>query len=376
MAPHVLLLLLLLALLPLSSESQGARAGLSHLQRSRGLHLSLGGPTVVRRNSNFQAMLETFGRRARAAATEVVPAGGAVEQASERELRSRPRKPKRVSKRQLEKELMECRASLEACQEEQASFMFIQMAESCTLRKEGNRTIFSTTDMDVDTYGFYDRPYRYDANYRTTFFNDFLFDYLFAGSPAVAALTFNVADGDAEATFEGPLVSVLLQATSLQQQADNITFLIEYEIVLPAEEEAGMFLSSLFPGDNLDGSDVLSYEHCTLFIDSARDAFQVNAQPEGNSAFFAPRNNLVQVVQKMQRAATAVQAGPPAAPNNPPWLLNYAKVSVFPSPVVVCIYVPMEFRRLCIYVPMEFRRHEILSVVCINRYPPTSTKNK
>lgn len=335
MAPHVLLLLLLLALLPLSSESQGARAGLSHLHRSRGLHLSLGGPTVVRRNSNFQAMLETFGRRARAAATEVVPGGSAVEQASERELRSRPRKPKRVSKRQLEKELMECQASLEACLEEQEKFMFIQMAESCTLRKEGNKTIFSTTDMDVDTYGFYDRPYRYDANYLTTFFNGYLFDRLFAGSPAVAALTFNVADGDAEATFEGPLVSVLLRATSMELQADNTTLLIEYEIGLPAEQEASMFLSSLFPGDSLNGSDVLSYEHSTLFVDSARDASQVNVPSERSGSFHTTFYTIPEAVQQMERAASVISAGPTTAPV----LQRYAKVSAFPSPVVVCFYV-------------------------------------
>lgn len=315
------------AVTPLS-ESQGDDAGPTHVRRSRGLHLSLGGPAVVRRNSNFQAMLETFSRQAKAAAaaaTEVYHDGaGAVDQSRHvpaRGLRNRTGKGKRITKRQCKKQLMECQASLGACLEEEAKSIFLQMAESCTLKKVGNKRILSTIDMDVDTYSFYDRPYRYDANNMTTFFNGYLFNRLFAGSPAVAAVTFNVADGEAKATFEGPLVSVLLKATSMQLQADNTTLLIEYEIDQSAEQEAGMSLSRLFPGDNLDGSDVLSYEHCTLFIDSARDAFLVNSPTTRSDSFRESIFTLPSSIQLMERASTVVEAGPAG-----PWLQRYARV--------------------------------------------------
>jgi hypothetical protein len=181
------------------------------------------------------------------------------------------------------------------------------MAEHCTLRIEGNQTYFSTTDMDIDTYGFTDRPYRYAATYPTSFFNGFLFDQQFADAPPNAAFTFNVYDGEVEATFEGPLISILPVSTWIHMQPDNTT-LVEYVIVQSAEQAASTQLSNLFT----NGTESITFEHCSIFID---------AVPE-NKAFFRPKNNLIQVSQQMKQAAARLEAGPPAGSK----LQKYAKV--------------------------------------------------
>lgn len=107
-------------------------------------------------------MLETFDSRVRAARAGATPSpevvdvddsDGDARGAPERRLAWRRRR-KRMTKKQLNGELKACQSSLEACvAEEETRFLFIQMAETCTLRMEGNRTFFSTTDMDIDTYG-------------------------------------------------------------------------------------------------------------------------------------------------------------------------------------------------------------------------------
>ena len=60
-------------------------------------------------------------------------------------------KARQSSLKAAEEALKACQSSLEAAEE--PTYLFIQMAESCTMRMEGNRTFFSTTDMDIDTYG-------------------------------------------------------------------------------------------------------------------------------------------------------------------------------------------------------------------------------
>ena len=115
-------------------------------------------------------MLETFDSRVRAAHGGATPSrevdvdGDDASGAPERRLVS-PRRRKRMTKKQLrealkarqssleasEEALKACQSSLEAAEEPQ--FLFFQMAESCTMRREGNRTFLSTTDMDIDTYG-------------------------------------------------------------------------------------------------------------------------------------------------------------------------------------------------------------------------------
>jgi len=104
-------------------------------------------------------MLETFDSRVRAALAGATPSrevdgdGDYASGAPERRLvLRRPRK--RMTKKQLREALNTCQSSLEACAvEEAAHFLFTQMANSCTMRMEGNRTFFSTTEMDIDTYG-------------------------------------------------------------------------------------------------------------------------------------------------------------------------------------------------------------------------------
>lgn len=99
-------------------------------------------------------MLETFDSRVRAAHAGAMPSpDGDAHGSPERRLAWRRRR-KRMTKKQLKEELEACHSSLEADPgKEEAGFLFIQMAETCTLRMEGNRTVFRTTDMDIDTYG-------------------------------------------------------------------------------------------------------------------------------------------------------------------------------------------------------------------------------
>jgi len=147
---HAILWLLLLALWALASKSQGHAAGPLHPR-----HRSLNAP--ARRHANFQAILETFDSRVRAALAGATPSrevdgdGDDASGAPERRL-VRRRRQKRKTKKQLREALKACQSSLEACAAEEPRFLFIQMAQHCTMRMEGNRTFFSTTDMDIDTY--------------------------------------------------------------------------------------------------------------------------------------------------------------------------------------------------------------------------------
>jgi hypothetical protein len=305
---HAILWLLLLVLGPLASESQGDTTGPLHPR-----HRSLNG--LVRRHAKFEAMLETFGSRVSAARLGPRPFrvavvdGNAEHERNARGRGLRKRARKRITKRQLKKELKACRSKLEECTtEDEPRFLFIQMASSCTLKMVENRTFLSTPDMDLDTYGFTDRPYRYAATYPTTYFNGFLFNQLFAESPPNAAMTFNVYDGEADATFEGPLISILPVSTIMQMQPDNTT-VVEYEIVQSPEQEAITPLSSFL----INGSESRTFQQCSLFIDSEGD---------GQQAFLRPKNNLAAVAKRMQEAAVKLEN----APATSPFLQKYAKV--------------------------------------------------
>ena len=258
------LLLVLLALWLPACESQGGAAAPPH-PRQRPLN----GP--VRGHAHAQAMLETMGNRVRTVLTGAtssrVPVGDGDEEQARRcpdhgreLLRTRPRK--RITKRELKRQLEQVKAELKACQSSSATYLHVQMAENCSMHMVGDRTFFNTTDMDIDTYVFSDRPFRYAATIPTSRFNGELFDQLFADSPPNAAITFNVYDGAAENTFEGPVISILLASTSFEMDSDNSTR-VQYEVMQSADQEAILPLSRFFE----NGSDSVVFEQCSVFID-------------------------------------------------------------------------------------------------------------
>lgn len=124
-------------------------------------------------------------------------------------------------------------------------------------------------------------------------------------------MTFNVYDGVAEATFEGPLISILPTTTFVHMQPDNTT-LVEYEITQSAEQEANTPLSRFF----FNGSESLTFEHCSLFIDTEQD---------GAQGFLRPTNKLPAIAKKMEAASARMNAAVAKAPTSPA-LQKYAKV--------------------------------------------------
>lgn len=293
-----------------------------NLRRPRTLLQSLGGASVYQRNANFHATLESF-RKTVDHVPELPQTFETDPQDNHgnhtRQVLSRGRF---ITKRKLKKQLRECQESLGSClaRESQAAslipFLFVQMAESCSIEMDQGRYFLRTQDMDVDTYAFSDRPYRYAQTYSTSFFTDYLFRELFSSVPPNAAVTFNVFDGQSEASFEGPLVSVFLNASFMTFQSDNST-LIEYEIIQSPEQEAILSLSNFFSGVNTTQNASRLFEHCSLFIDAG--------EREADRAFLKPKNTLVNAANKLDnKVANVVQAGPPKLQQSK--LQKYAKV--------------------------------------------------
>jgi len=163
--------------------------------------------------------------------------------------------------------------------------------------------------------GFSDRPYRHAATYPTSYFNGFLFDQLFGDIPPNAAMTFNVYDGVAEATFEGPLISILALSTYMQLLPDNTT-LVEYEVIQSPEQEAITPLSNFF----FNGSESMTFEHCSIFIDTTS---------EGAQGFFRPTNTLPDIARRLKVAAQKMEVAiemEVAIASTSPALQKYAKI--------------------------------------------------
>jgi hypothetical protein len=170
--------------------------------------------------------------------------------------------------------------------------------------------------------GFSDRPFRYAANYPTSYFNGYLFDQLFGDIPPNAAITFNVYDGVAEATFEGPLISILPLSTYMQLLPDN-TSLVEYEIIQSPEQEANTPLSRFF----FNGNESMTFEHCSLFIDTTSEGRQGFRRPtirlpEAAKRIEVAAQEMEVAAQKMEVAAQKMEVAIVKAPA----LQKYAKI--------------------------------------------------
>lgn len=167
---------------------------------------------------------------------------------------------------QLRSDLGECAEAYDEAT--QPKLLFVQMAESCTLRREvedGDFTYYvDTTDMDPETYLFTDRPYT-DADEMSTLTFVETFDERFESSPPNAAMTFNVADDDNpnDPEFEGPLISMFLEAVEVTRSSNEGNLLaISYKL-LQSEQQAGIIaLDQFFQGGPT------TFEHCSYFIDT------------------------------------------------------------------------------------------------------------
>lgn len=114
----------------------------------------------------------------------------------------------------LEDELHQCKSDLEEKNEPKMALLYTQMAMECSIRRErnGNTTEYylETDRMDPDTYVFADRPYREAYTEETDLFF-IVYDTTFADSAPNAAVTMNRWE-DEWVTFEGPMISVFLEA--------------------------------------------------------------------------------------------------------------------------------------------------------------------
>jgi len=234
-----------------------------------------------------------------------------------------------ISKRKLRKMLKECEASLQESQEalDAPNDLFVQMAQTCSLEMAAGRYFLRTPDMDVDTYVFSEMPYRYASVLPTSYFVGYLFDEIFAAEKPNAGFTFNVFQNQSEATFEGPLISMVLSSQQMSLQDDNSTLVI-YELTQSAEQAEATPLSNFFPGVDPNGNASLTFDHCSFFIDPARERSDSEVTVD---AFVAPLISAPGAAQRVDRSASIVEKGPPGnnkAPggNAEPALRKYARV--------------------------------------------------
>ena len=161
--------------------------------------------------------------------------------------------------------LDKCRSKLETCEKEAdaPALLFTQMGQSCKLKRkergDGNPYYeWSSKDMDDETYVFSDRPYRIAYSMPTEeFFENFddTFSKETGGRPN-GAMTFRHKDTN---EFEGPLIAVYVDAAYKKSSGRFV-----YELSQSKDQEEVNALDEFF-----DDGDVVEYESCSLFIDTA-----------------------------------------------------------------------------------------------------------
>jgi len=236
-----------------------------------------------------------------------------------RDLFRKPRKRRWISKRKLKKQLQVCETRLQETQDalDAPRRLFVQMAQHCTLERAAGRYYLRTTDMDADTYVFTEMPLQQANVWPTSIFVGYIFDELFPVEKPNAAFTFNVYNNQSEQTFEGPLISVLLSSHQFILQDDNST-LVVYELRQSSDQGATSPLSRFLRGSDPLGNASVTYEHCSLFIDSA-------SGDDGNSYTAAPAS-LDDTVDALNNAAQTVENGPD---QTTPLMQTYTKVWSF-----------------------------------------------
>ena len=142
--------------------------------------------------------------------------------------------------------------------------LFVQMAKSCKLRRKESKSkgttkyVWSSFDIDDDTYRFSDRPLRSAGILPTSdFFRDFddTFDQSSGGRPN-GAITFRHSDTKA---FEGPLVSIFVDAVFDDEESGRKGYQLSQ-----SEEQASIVSLDDFFGED----DTVVFDTCSVFLDS------------------------------------------------------------------------------------------------------------
>ena len=169
--------------------------------------------------------------------------------------------------------LDECKAKLKEGVDSSASnegtvrYLFTQLADTCKLRRiqKNNKIRYEWSSKSIDdvTYAFSDRPYRIaGATSTKMFFETFhdTFRQRTGGNPN-GAITFR--SGNTNNNFEGPLISVLIEAAYQKVGGRYI-----YELKQSEDEMMITSLDDFFHGDN-DGRAVetAEFDMCSIFID-------------------------------------------------------------------------------------------------------------
>ncbi|CAB9503459.1 expressed unknown protein [Seminavis robusta] len=164
-----------------------------------------------------------------------------------------------------EDDLVSCLDALSSCGDgdgSDPSYLYTQMANSCTLHKLDGSYELRTDDMDDETYQFSDRPFRIEETYTTMEFFE-SFDDIFASSPPNAVFTFVHSETD---EFEGPLVAVQVDAMYTSATEDDDSKVTYTYVLEQSDSQADVVaLEDFFE----DGSDMITFEDCSIFIDSS-----------------------------------------------------------------------------------------------------------
>jgi hypothetical protein len=212
----------------------------------------------------------------------------------------RVRQRKWVSKRKIKKQLHACEARLQETQEalNAPTYLFVQMAQHCTLEMTAGQYYLKTSDMDADTYVFAEMPSQYATSLPTSYFVGYLFDELFPTTKPNAAFTFNVYQNQSEKMFEGPLISVLMSSHQINVQEDNST-LVVYGLTQSSEQQETSPMSHFFRGVDPTGNASVAFGHCSIFIDPAQDDTNLNSV----DSYVAPLTPVDELLSKLEKSA-------------------------------------------------------------------------
>ena len=159
---------------------------------------------------------------------------------------------------EAEKNLATCEEKEEA---EEPAALFVQMADQCIFQTtDSGTTILKSRHFHGDTIMFSDRPFTYEEDMSTTsFFVDF--DDTFNadnGSKPNAAITLVQNDESKDV-----VVSVFVKAVvKHRDDPDGPTYVYKLE---QSDDQASVTSLS----DVMGGKDKMTYDHCSIFIDSS-----------------------------------------------------------------------------------------------------------
>ena len=158
--------------------------------------------------------------------------------------------------------LAEAEENLATCEEkeEAPSSLFVQMADQCIfLTTDGGNLILKSRHFHGDTVIFSDRPFTYEKDVATeSFFDDFddAFNADNGGKPNAAITLFQNDES------KDVVVSVFVKAVvKHRDDPDGPTYVYKLE---QSEDQASVASLS----DVMDGKDKMTYDHCSIFIDS------------------------------------------------------------------------------------------------------------